>query len=351
MLPLILALFLPLLYSLFAAPLFASSRDPDANTPSLQVLIVDNDGAFLGKNLTSYYAALAAAGSFTPNPGSLPIVLPTFSFAAGLDPAEVTRRVRDSEVWAAVTANAGASSRLTAALAAGTPGVAAYAASATAGPSSAFSVIWDEARQNSVSTARIAAPIKSSLPGLGLRIGLQLLTAGTISPAGLAACLGAPAYFTEVSLFPFTVPAVNQALAVGQILLFVFALVATNMIFIPLAAHPFIKSATPGASLAARRLALCVLFSGCVSAAYATILVGLAASGSSTGGGPYDGTMWARVWATQWLNMLQAVMWLVLLATAAGGPAIAGGMLAPLLIFNVISVNVDVADPGYKFFW
>ena len=48
--------------------------------------------------------------------------------------------------------------------------------------------------------------------------------------------------------------------------------------------------------------------------------------------------------------MLLHVMWLATFA-ALGGPPAAGLMLAPLIIFNVISVNVDVSDPGFKFFY
>ena len=77
-----------------------------------------------------------------------------------------------------------------------------------------------------------------------------------------------------------------------------------------------------------------------------------AAVWSTTGGGVafFDGVMWAKTWATQWLHMLLHVIWLGTFA-AVGGPPAAGLGLAPLIIFNVISVNVDVSDRGFVFFY
>lgn len=250
----------------------------------------------------------------------------------------------------------------------------------------------------------------------------------------LSSILATPLSFTEENLFPFTLPAVNQALtgaysmydagticeseretsvgavpvasasergcdrrplhtprfavnhtypqqldtesqpllslpAVGQILLCVFGLIITNFIMGPLKAHPVTKTATSPLQLALRRFGLVLLFSCMVGIAYSTILTGLARTHNLTklsqhfpspvithgatyfANGDFDGNVWASVWATQWLESIIFALYLMTAAVAAGGPEIAGALLGPMIIFNSISLSVDVSDPGFKFFW
>ena len=293
-LPFILVAAIPLLYSLFAAPLFASSQNPDRNTASLTVLVADLDGGPVGAALTAFLANASAASSFVPNVGGSATFTPTYAVVSGADEAELLRRVRDAEAWGAVYATGGASARLSAALAS-PAGAAAYLASGA--PSGAVRFAWDEARNNLVSTGRVAAPTKQLLAKFSAQYASTsgLLPALIASPASAAnfAVLANPAFFTEVNLFPFTVPAFNQAAFVGQILLAVFSLVTVNMIWGPLAGHPWVRGAPPGARLAAVRLALCALYAGAVAAAYAAILVGTAAVWNTAGSGAgfFDGSV------------------------------------------------------------
>jgi hypothetical protein len=301
-LPIIFVLVLPLLYSLFAAPLFASSQNPDRNSPSLLVLVADLDGGAVGTALASFFHNASAAGSFTPNAGGAITFMPGYSVVSDVSEEELVRRVRDGDAWAAVYSTPGASSRLAAALAS-SGAAASYLSSA--GPAGAIRFVWDEARNNMVSTGRVAAPTKQLLARFSATFAAsQGLLPSVSGGAANFAVLANPASFTEVSLFPFTVPAVNQAVFVGQILLAVFSLVSVNVIFGPLALHPWVRGAAPGARLAAARLALCVLYAGAVAAAYAAILVGTAAVWNTAGVGAatFDGAMWAKVWATQWLR-------------------------------------------------
>lgn len=178
--------------------------------------------------------------------------------------------------------------------------------------------------------------------------------------------MGRPVSFSEENLFPFTIPALNTALLVGQILLCVFSLVIVNVTWGPLAAHPLIRGALPGASLALRRLTVILLLSCTVAAAFATIVAGLSQQDNlmrlaqtlapgvthgATGNAALSGSQWAAMWACQWIEMSVFALWLALPAVVFGSPATAAALLAPLIIFNSISVNVDVSDAGYQFFY
>jgi hypothetical protein len=356
-LPFILALAIPLLYSLFAAPLFASSADPDRNTPALTVLVADLDGGVVGQAFLSFLAALGP--TVVPNPGAAAVTLPTFTVLTGSSAAALADAVRASSAYGAIAVNAGASARLAAALGNET---AAQAYLAAGGPAAALTFTWDEARQNTVTAARVGGACKGLL-GFFPQVLAPAQASAFLASKGAGALTGSllrvlaqPVAFSEVSLFPFTVPAVNQALTVGMILLAVFSLVSTNVIFGPAAAAPFLAAAPPGLPAALRRLTLAALYTATTAAAYATILIGLAATpGNSTAGANgvgrgYDGAMWAQVWAIQWLHMLVLCLWLMLMAEAGGVPA-AGFALAPLIIYNALSVNTDVSDPGFKFFY
>ena len=369
-LPFILAIVIPLLYSLFCAPLFASGANPDANVGRLTVLVTSYDDGFIGALFTKYIASLSPGTSVVTNNGALPVTLPGITFVsnASYTPASLSAAVSDSDAWAAVYVSAGTSSRLLAALASS-------ANAATYDSSAALHLVWDEARNNAVSAPRVAGPIRGLLSSFATLaatattaqwISSGAPTSGFSSSTGtLAKLLAAPVSYTEHSLFPFTVPAFNIAITVGQILMCVFGLVITNFVFGPLSAHPFVSSASDGLPKSLRQLALILLLSCMIGGAFSTMLVGLAQTNnlgllaknyvsgvtfSATAASTFGGSVWAQIWATQWLESAIFALWLCLPA-AAGLVQAAPALLAPLIIYNSISVNVDVSDAGFKFFY
>jgi hypothetical protein len=44
-------------------------------------------------------------------------------------------------------------------------------------------------------------------------------------------------------------------------------------------------------------------------------------------------------------------LWLLFFATAADDAAACAPFLLPLIVFNVLSITIDISDPGFKFFW
>lgn len=157
-LPLILAIALPLLYSLFAAPLIASAKNPDANIGRLKVLVCSFDTGDVDVAFTRFMSTMVGGTSLVTSNGALPITLPDFQIvsSASWSPESLRAAVRNSEAWGAIILNAGASAALLAAQAGPSP-------AATYDPSGAMTIIWDEARNNLVSTARIAGPCKGLL--------------------------------------------------------------------------------------------------------------------------------------------------------------------------------------------
>lgn len=314
-LPLIIAVILPLAYSLFCAPLFKSASNPDSNVGRLPVFVSDLDGGLLGQSFIAFAnTAMISGASVVTVQGGLPVTLPGFQLVTGYTPDSLRAAVRNAEVYAAVFVNAGASSRLSDAMA--TPaGALAYK------PQEAITFVWDEARNNFVTTARVAGPIKGLMTAFAQSLSASLLSAGypstanfssSADKAALARVLAVPASITEESLFPYTIPAFNTALLVGQILLCVFSLVITNVIMGPLSKHPLISHGVPGINLALRRLVVVLLLSCTVAAAFATIVAGLSQTdnlmqlpatmargitGGATGTGALSGTQWAAIWA------------------------------------------------------
>ena len=382
-LPIILAIVLPLVYALLAAPLFQSAANPDTNIPRLPVLVCSLDtpsGAVdVGGKFTAFFTANKGGSQLVTNNGALSLTLPGIQLvqASQYSAADLVDQVKSSQVYAAVFVNAGASAALAAALAS-------PAAAIAYDPSTAVTIVWDEARNNVVSTARIGGPLKGLLGAFGSM--MSKVTLGTwlamgepnksafasganaqVQMAALTSVLSNPVGYSEVSLYPFTVPALNQALTVGQILLCVFALIITNVTFGPVNFIPFIRSASPGVGLALRRLAVIMLLSCMTGVAFATILVGIAnqtnisknaqnlAPGVSYGAvnavGFFSGTQWAQVWATQWLETSIFAIYLCIAVTLAGNPAVAGALLGPMIIFNSVAISVDTSDVGFQFFY
>jgi hypothetical protein len=376
-LPVILAIVIPVLYSLFAGPLFASAYNPDASVPRLTVLVASYDTGLIGPVFSGFFSSLSASPSWVTNNGALPTTIPGLTFMSSVSTAEDLRnQVRQSSAWGAIFVNPGASSRLLAALSSPT-------AAQSYDPSGAVTIVWDEARNNVVSAPRVAGPAKGLTGALAVAVSrvllAQFLTPGSTinsnafnlsqpaEAAALARVLAAPVGYSEESLFPFTAPVLNQALAVGQILMCVFSLVITNLVLGPIKFHPLTTTAAPGLQLAFRRYVLILVFACMIGAAFATITIGLARSsnltmltssnspgvtyGATNAVGNFDGPIWARVWACQWLESSIFALYLCLFAVLAGGPEVAGALLGPMIIFNAISLNVDVSDPGYQFFW
>ena len=382
-LPFILAIALPIVYGLLAAPLFQSAADPDTNVPRLPVMVASFDtpsgGVDIGARFTDFWTANGGGAQLVTNNGALAVTLPGIQVvqASQYSAEDLRQQVKDSKIYAAVFVNAGASAALAGALAS-PAGAAAY------DPSKAMTLVWDEARNNQVTTARIGGPLKGMLGAIGAKVaGLTLggwllagananafsgTTNGVPDKALLAKVLAAPVSYSEESLYPFTVPALNQALTVGQILLCVFALIITNMTFGPVNFIPFIRSAAPGFQLALRRLAVILLLACMVGVAFATILVGIAnktnitmnaqnlAPGvtygaAATAQGFFSGSQWAQIWATQWMETAIFTVYLCIFVTLAGNPAVAGALLGPMIIFNSLSISVDTSDAGFQFFW
>ena len=249
-LPFILAVVLPVVYGLLAAPLFQSAADPDTNVPRLPVLVASFDTPSpsgtvnIGAAFAGFWKTNYGGSQLVPNNGALSLTLPGIQVVQASDysAADLVQQVKDSKVYAAVYLNAGASAALADALS--DP-----AKAATYDPSTAITVVWDEARNNAVSTARIGGPLKGlvqAFSGMMAKITLgAYMASGEPNKAAFAAVangkgikdltavLSQPVSYSENSLYPFTVPAINQALTVGQILLCVFALIITNMTFGP----------------------------------------------------------------------------------------------------------------------
>lgn len=331
-LPFLLALVLPLLYSVFVAPLFAASANPDDNMRALVVRVAIADTGDIGVAFSAFLNDLKHSHGLP----SFHLVPPTTTYSELLD------AVKSLDAYAAVYIEADATTNL----------VAALASSSSAQPvSSRIRFAWDESRNNLATSPRVGGVVRALLQkfctGASAAViqGLQASSPSLLSsaPPGL---LVQPVAFTEEVVFPFTAPVATQALLVGNILLCVFSLVITNIMYTVL--MPFLAGLPP-VTLALKRLGLYTLYTGCVSAAYATILVALARENDT--GGDFDGTAWARVWASAWLMMLVFALWLGLAATGAGSPAPAGVLLLPLIVFNVISLSTDLADPGFKIFW
>jgi len=378
-LPVILSIVLPIVYGLLAAPLFQSAANPDVNIPRLPVFVCNFDtapaGALdIGQAFIIFWSTYSGGSQWVTNNGALSTTLPGIQIVqpSQFTPEQLRQQVRDSKIYAAIFVNSGASAALASALSS-------PSAAASYDSSQAVTIVWDEARNNQVTSPRIGGPLKGLLGALekaltAMNLGRFMATpnAGSQFTTAdqkklLAGMLASPVHYSEESLYPFTAPVLNQALTVGQILLCVFALIICNVTYGPVNFIPFVRSAKPGVDLALRRLAVIMLLAMMVGVAYSTILVGIANKsnitlngqsmvpgvtyGATTAQGSFSGSVWAQVWATQWLETGIFAVWLAIFVTLAGDPAVAGAFLGPMIIFNALSISVDVSDAGFQFFW
>lgn len=374
-LPFILAVIIPLLYGVFAAPLFQSGANPDANVNRLQVVVASFDDGPIGESFLSFFNNFSPSKSWVTNNGASPTTMPSFVFESNTTSTidSLRQSVKDSKYWAAIILNPSVSKSYAQAMTSSS-------SAATYNPTTAMTLIWDEARNNVVSVPRIAGPIKGLLGAFGGASTSKLLaqwvakgspTSGFSLPTDAAALnkmLSSPIQFSEESLYPMTVPSINIAVTVGQILVCVFGIVITNMIWGPLKFHPFTASVPPGMGKGIRRYILILAYSCMVGVAFSTILIGIAqtnntgllsqsfASPSITAGAnsaikSFDGNVWAQTWALMWIQSAIFTLWLMIPSTLVGDPSPAGLLLAPMIIYNSIAVNVDVSDIGFQFFY
>jgi hypothetical protein len=330
------------------------------------VNVADFDGGEVGAAFMAFIAANPAGSSLVPNNGASPVTIPGWSFrsaADGWSAGQMRAAVADSSAYASIYVAAGASAALAGALAS-------PAAAAAYDPSAALAVVWDEGRNAPITAARIGGPLKGLLVAFSEAFAARKLAAwlpganaSALPPALAARVLSRPIYFSEVSLFPQTAPGINIAATVGQILLVVFSLVICNMVFGPLAALSL--RAPPGLRRAGARVALLAAFAAVLAAAFATILIGLSrewnttkltptlapgvVAGATLANGSFDGARWAQIWSVQWLQVLVFLLWLAL-PGAAGKMEAAPALLAPMIIFNALSVSIDLSDAGFQFF-
>jgi hypothetical protein len=89
------------------------------------------------------------------------------------------------------------------------------------------------------------------------------------------------------------------------------------------------------------------------AATIATISVGLGATYRTGSEAVYtaNGVMWAQMWATQWLLMLNFAYWFGGLGIALGSPTGVPAFLFVTVLWNATSYLVDTANTGYQFFW
>jgi hypothetical protein len=376
-LPFILAIVIPLLYGVFAAPLFQSGANPDTNANRLQVVIASFDDGPIGESFLSFFQNFSPSKSWITNNGASPTTMPTFVFESNLTSTIDTLRqsVIDNKYWAAIILHSSISSSYSQAMSSSSLAKA-Y------NPTNALTLIWDDARNNIVSVPRIAGPMKGLLSAFGgastSKLLAQWISKGSPSSgfnmsnpsdaAALNKMLSAPIQFSEESLYPMTVPSINIAVTVGQILVCVFGIVITNMIWGPLKMHFFIASASPGLAKGLRRYILILAYSCMVGVAFSTILIGIAQTnntgilsqnfaspaityGATSAASKFDGNVWAQTWALMWIQSAIFTLWLMIPSTIVGDPSPAGLLLAPMIIYNSISINVDVSDIGFQFFY
>lgn len=364
----ILLFVLPLLYSTFCGPLFAASANPDANVSRLIVNVADFDGGLIGTAFRSFISTYSPGVSIIVNNGASAVTIPgmTFVDSSVWTPERMRSSVIDASAYASIYVNAGASASLMNALSSPT-------LAATYDPSSAITIIWDESRNSPVTTGRIGGLLKgltgAFVEGFSANIlATQLPLAASSplinTPQLYARLLAVPIFYSEESLFPQTAPAINIAAAVGQILLVVFSLVTCNIVFMPLA--PLSLHFSPGFPRAFARLAIFATFAAFLAAAFTTILIGVSRNWNTTmlqpvyapgvtygaihANGIFDGNRWAQIWAIQWLQCLVFALWLSL-PCILGKVQLAATLLAPMIIFNALSVNIDIADAGFQFFY
>jgi hypothetical protein len=345
-LPVILAVSLPIFFSLGLAPLLAAVHNPNDNISRLTVRVVSFDGPTspLTFGLAAGVASLMSSGAPVPN---FQVVSPTE--AGSTSPQDLRDAVTNSDVWGAVYAVSGSAASLATALNASLP----Y----TASPS--IYVVYDEARNNLV-TPRVAAAMRTFAATVAGRVTSGALAGIAASPGGGAAlaalgnarpaALVSAVTVAEVNIAPFDVPVMTMAQLLGNILMCVFGMVIANVALGPL--QFFTAKLSPGRKLGARALAIFV-YAMTVSAAFATIVVGLGNAAATGREGHYtgDGQTWAQMWTTFWLLLSLMAFFFTAIGLFLAPPAIAPFLLL-VLLYNVLGgFQTDLADTGYRFFW
>jgi hypothetical protein len=79
-LPFILAVVIPTLYGVFAAPLFQSGANPDANVNRLQVVVASFDNGPIGDSFLAFFNNFSPSKSWVTNNGASPTTMPSFVF-------------------------------------------------------------------------------------------------------------------------------------------------------------------------------------------------------------------------------------------------------------------------------
>jgi hypothetical protein len=347
-LPLVLAVVVPLVFSLGLSPLLAAVSNPNDNIGRLEIFVADFDGSFLGSGLLLAVNTLKQSGAPLPS-------LVVKSAADGFHtPDDLRSAVKNSEAWAAVWANSGASIALAAALNSTAYGISVPSYDGR----NAYAFVFDEARNNIVSQ-RIAATARALLAATTARAAQNVVSSSGASPTAAQDLLNrasvapnlitAPVSYKEENVAPFDVPVIATAQLLGNILMSVFGMALANVILGPLTF--FVAKLSPLRRGLARALAA-VVYSATVSAAFVTIVVGLANTHATGKEAHYtgNGEQWAQLWALFWLQLLLNVFFFVAIGLKAGVGVLPLFLLL-VLLWNVIGgFNTDLADTGFRFF-
>ena len=102
------------------------------------------------------------------------------------------------------------------------------------------------------------------------------------------------------------------------------------------------------------RIAAVIVYSMTVSAAFATIVIGLANTYKTGNEAFYtgNGAMWASLWSLLWLELSLFAFFFLSVGVFFNSPAPIGLFLLYVLLWNVLGgFNTDLANTGYQFFW
>jgi hypothetical protein len=324
-------------FSLVCAPFLASGANPDGNVGQLKVLVADFDKSTVGTAFLNFIKEV---------PSHVGISLPTFKIVEARDLDDLSKMVLHQEGWAALYVSSSATQNLMTALGNGCLNTDSYDSTLATG------FIYDEGR--SLTEAKIFGYLVYLMPKFSTAVSTYILSqpnaAATVtsclSKSGGPAFIANPIGWDSKNLTPISkAPVVNNALAVGNILIAVFcALFIVNALW---KAVPVDHLNTIDRSL--WRCFLMIFYVGCLAAVFSTIVVGLAKTGS--GNHLYDGNVWAQVWAIQWAH---GIIWAFGTAAWVEATALEAAALpfAFLLISSIMGGwCVDISDPGYHQFY
>lgn len=213
-LPFVLAIVLPLLFSLGLAPLLSSVSNPNDNIKRIEIWVnsLDVSNSAVGN------AFLNAVNGILNGP-NLPV--PQLVVKASLTATELQEAVHHGDAWGCIYVNNGAGSNYAAALTtAGGGTVPSYTAT------SAMTFMWDEARNNIVSprVAGFARTFMSTFATNYAKVAIASINNPTVVNTIIQTkpdLLISPLGYTEINLAPFDVPIVSTAQLIGNILMMV----------------------------------------------------------------------------------------------------------------------------------